>query len=293
MSLLKRATSGVEVMPHCLIVFGLEGVGKSSFAASFPKPFFVDLEGGSKSFNVDRVTDVTWNETLDVLEELKTTDYMTIVIDSLDWLEALLHKHVCEKQKVSAIEDSFGSYGKWVNGVLGEWKPFVQLLKELRSLGKNIVMISHYQVKVFNDPATSLPYDRYTLKLVDKVSAMFKEWVDCVLFANFETYSGSTDAKAKKGKGFSTGLRKLYCEKRAAYDAKNRFGLPESINLAYEEFIRLAVAVKTDTKKEIEELLLDVSDAVLIEKVRASMIGADSNKLNQIKNRVLVILQGK
>lgn len=293
MSLLKRATSGVEVMPHCLIIYGVESIGKTGFAASFPKPFFIDIEGGSKNYDVDRITELTWTEVLSALEELNSTEYKTIVIDSLDWLEKLLHKHLCEKFKVVAVEDAGGGYGKWVSVMLAEWNPLMDALKKLRANGKNIVITSHYHVKTFNDPATHLPYDRYTMKLNDKVSAVFREWVDCVLFANFETFSTSDNNKATKGKGFSTGLRKLYCEKRAAYDAKNRFGLPESINLDYEEFIRLAVAVKTDTKKEIEELLLDISDAVLIEKVRASMVGADSNKLNQIKNRVLVILQGK
>jgi hypothetical protein len=292
MSILERKTTGIEASPHCIIIFGTEAVGKSGFAASFPKPFFIDIEGGSKNYNVDRVTDLSWLEILAVLEELKKTDYKTIVIDSLDWLESLLHKSICEKQKVSTIEDSFGSYGKWVSGVLLEWKPLVQSLKELRALGKNIVMTSHYQIKVFNDPSTALPYDRFTLKLTEKVGAMLKEWVDCVLFANFETFTTSKDSKAVKGKGHSTGARKLYCEKRAAYDAKNRFGLPESINLDYEEFIRLATVVKVDLKKEIDALLLDVSDTVLIEKIKASMINADDNKLTQIKNRILVILQG-
>lgn len=293
MNLLSKSTNGIKQMPHCLIIFGTEAIGKTGFAASFPKPFFIDIEGGSKNYDVSRITDVTWSEVLAVLEELKATPYETIVIDSLDWLEQLLHKSICEKQKVATIEDSFGSYGKWVSGVLNEWKPLIQLLKELRELGKNIVMTSHYQIKVFNDPATQLPYDRYTLKLTDKVSALFKEWVDCVLFANFETYSANTDSKAKKGKGVSTGVRKLYCEKRAAYDAKNRFGLPESIDLDYEEYIRLATVIKIDLKKEIEDLMLDIKDQDLLEKIKASMVGADDNKLNQVKNRILIILQEK
>lgn len=293
MSILERKTTGVKSSPYSVIVYGVPGIGKTGFAASFEKPFFIDLEDGSKHYDVDRVTNLTWLEVLSLLEELKKSEYKTIVIDSLDWLERLSHEHICKMQKVATIEDSFGSYGKWVGGVIKEWSPLTTSLRELKDLGKNIVMIGHSHIKVFNDPTTTLPYDRFVLKMNDKLSSVFTEWVDSVLFANYEVYSNSQDSKAKKGKGFSTGLRKLYCEKRAAYDAKNRFGLPESINLDYEEFIRLAVAVKTDTKKEIEELLLDISDAVLIEKVRASMVGADSNKLNQIKNRVLVILQGK
>ena len=203
------------------------------------------------------------------------------------------HKYMCEKFKVVAVEDAGGGYGKWVSVMLAEWVPLIESLKTLRSLGKNIIITSHYHVKAFNDPSTQLPYDRYTMKLNEKVSAIFREWVDCVLFANFETFSKSDNAKAIKGKGFSTGLRKLYCEKRAAYDAKNRFGLPESINLDYEEFIKLATVVKVDLKKEIESLLLDISDVELLEKIKASIIGADDNKLTQIKNRILVILQEK
>ena len=293
MSLLERASSGVEIMPHCLIIYGVESIGKTGFAASFPSPFFIDIEGGSKNYNVNRITDLTWTEVLNVLVELKDTNYKSIVIDSLDWLEKLLHKHMCEKFKVVAIEDAGGGYGKWVSVMLAEWHPLIESLKQLRASGKNIVITSHYHVKTFNDPATQLPYDRYTMKLNDKVSAIFREWVDCVLFANFETFSKSDNSKATKGKGYSTGLRKLYCEKRAAYDAKNRFGLPESINLDYEEFIRLATIVKVDLKKEIDSLLLDISDTALLEKIKTSMVGADDNKLTQIKNRILVILQEK
>lgn len=293
MSLLAKASSGVQVMPHTVIVYGVPGCGKTGFAASFPKPFFIDLEGGSKNYNVDRITDLSWLEVIAVLEELKSSDYKTIVIDSLDWLERLSHNHVCKSQKVASIEDSFGSYGRWVGGVIKEWEPLIALLKELRALGKNIIMTSHYQVKIFNDPTTTLPYDRFVMKLNEKLAAVLIEWVDCVLFANFETFSASKDVKATKGKGISTGLRKLYCEKRAAYEAKNRFGLPETINLDYEEFIRLATVIKPDLKKEIEALLLDITDATLLEKIKASMIGADDNKLTQIKNRILVILGGQ
>ena len=292
MSLLKRASSGVEVMPHCLIIYGVESIGKTGFAASFPSPFFIDIEGGSKNYNVNRITDLSWLEVISVLGELNSTDHKTIVIDSLDWLEKLLHKYMCEKFKVVAVEDAGGGYGKWVSVMLAEWTPLIEALKSLRSSGKNIVITSHYHVKVFNDPATQLPYDRYTMKLNEKAAAIFREWVDCVLFANFETFSSAKDSKATKGKGISTGLRKLYCEKRAAYDAKNRFGLPESINLDYEEFIKLATIVKPDLNKEIESLLLDISDTTLIEKIKASMVEADDNKLTQIKNRILVILQG-
>jgi hypothetical protein len=293
MSLLSKASSGVEVMPHCLVIFGLDGIGKTGFAASFPSPFFIDVEGGSKNYNVNRITDLSWLEVIAVLNELKTSEYKTIVIDSLDWLENLLHKHMREKYKVQAVEEAGGGYGKWVNIMIAEWSTLIDELKKLRSLGKNIVMTAHYQIKIFNDPATALGYDRYVMKLNDKVASVLKEWVDCVLFANFETYSTSKDIKATKGKGISTGVRKLYCEKRAAYDAKNRFGLPESINLDYEEFIKLAVVVKPDLKKDIEALLLDVSDKELVEKVKVSMVNADDNKLAQIKNRLMVILQEK
>jgi len=293
MSILERKTNGVKSSPYSVVIFGVPGVGKTGFASSFEKPIFIDLEGGSGHYNVDRVTNLSWLEVIQLLTELKESEYKTVVIDSLDWLERLSHEHICKTQKVAAIEDSFGSYGKWVGGVIKEWSPVITLLRELRDMGKNVVMVGHSHIKVFNDPSTALPYDRFVLKMNDKLSSVLTEWVDCVLFANFETYSVSKDSKAVKGKGFSTGIRKLYCEKRAAYDAKNRFGLPESINLDYEEFIRLATVIKPDLKKEIESLMLDIQDADLLEKIKSSLVGADDNKLNQIKNRILVILQEK
>jgi len=204
MSILERKTTGVKSSPYSVVIYGVPGIGKTGFAASFEKPFFIDLEDGSKHYNVDRVTNLTWVEVLSLLEELKKSEYKTIVIDSLDWLERLSHEHICKTQKVATIEDSFGSYGKWVGGVIKEWSPLTTALRELKDLGKNIVMIGHSHIKVFNDPSTALPYDRFVLKMNDKLSSVFTEWVDSVLFANYEVYSSSADSKARKGKGIST-----------------------------------------------------------------------------------------
>ncbi len=225
--------------PLRVVLYGVEGVGKSSFAALAPNPIFISTEDGTSQLDIARLPLVQdWNSLLNQVAILlkEPHEFQTLVLDSLDWAERLCIDHICQQKQLNTITDL--PYG---NGYLEVLKQFERLQRGLDALyksGMHIILIAHAQIKTFNNPESE-NYDRYQLKMIEKVSSLFKQWCDCLLFANFETFVNAT------GEGFnkrhiaqSFGKRVLYTEHRAAFDAKNRYQLPHTMNLNTDEFFK-------------------------------------------------------
>jgi hypothetical protein len=297
---LNLVTRGRLKVPKFIILYGVEGVGKTTFASKFPAPMFTGPETSSGFDNVARMPrPKDWPEFLEQLRDLLDPAYTekTLVIDSLDWLEHMLFDYMKKAEKAKAVEDCGGGFGKWVGVAQRHWLDFLACVDALKHQKKmDVVAIAHYQIKVFNDPLTTLPYDRYMMKLNDKCAAILREAADCVLFANFKNYSTSTDARAKKGRGVSDGARVVYTERRASHDAKNRFSLPEEMTFDFNTIMEKLDASNEDKLKDaqadIEALMLDVTDA---EKLAVIKGHYEKNKNNlealmAMKNRLKVIL---
>ena len=106
-------TTGVQTAPVKTVLYGPEGIGKSTFASHFPDPVFIDTEGGTKRLNVARLPQPTsWAMLLDEVAEVRkgSVPCGTLVLDTADWAERLCIQAVCARAKVNGIED-FG-YGK-------------------------------------------------------------------------------------------------------------------------------------------------------------------------------------
>ena len=96
-------------VPHALkvIVYGPEGVGKSTFASNFPDPLFIDTEGSTKGMDVKRMpVPTSWAMLLDeVLDVAQSKQCKTLVIDTADWAEKMCIANVCSMHGWSGIED--------------------------------------------------------------------------------------------------------------------------------------------------------------------------------------------
>ena len=67
-------TDGKIKRPQKVVVYGSEGIGKSTFAAQFPKPLFIDTEGGTSHMNVRRINKPqSWTELINILNEVAET----------------------------------------------------------------------------------------------------------------------------------------------------------------------------------------------------------------------------
>jgi len=295
MSLLSQVTSGKLKKPHFITIYGPEGCGKSTFASEAPNPIFACTEDGTNSLDVIRLPKITsFQMIMDSIQELMTSkhNYKTLVVDSLDHLEPLIHEKVCKDGGMKSIED-FG-FGKGQVLATKEWQQFFSALKDLREK-MNVILICHSQVKLFNDPS-SQGYDRYEIKLHKSANALVKENCEAVLFATYENFI-NVDKNTKKGKGLGGESRVIYTEYRAYHDAKNRFGLPYKIDLSYKAFDDAVASSNPESievlNSTIEGLLTKVTDENLrskaAEQFATAKSAADTKKLVAIKNRLLQV----
>ncbi len=220
-----------------VLVYGPEGIGKSTFAARFPEPLFIDTEGSTKEMDVARMpTPLSWAMLLQQIDYVKqhTDICRTLVIDTLDWAEQMCVRCICDKHGKSGIED-FG-YG---NGYIYTKEEFGRLLNSLEEVirgGIHVVVTAHAQMRKFEQPDEMGAYDRWELKLGKKTtsqtSPLVKEWADMVLFANYKTFSVAVDDKGKKHKA-QGGARVMYTAHHPCWDAKNRYNLPAEMPFDY------------------------------------------------------------
>ncbi|MCK9327512.1 MAG: ATP-binding protein [Bacteroidales bacterium] len=218
------------------IVFGPEGIGKSTFAAQFPNAVFIDTEGSTYHMDVARTPEPSsWSMLLEQVKYFKANPQAcgTLVIDTADWAERLCIEYICAKYKKDGIED-FG-YGKGYVYLSEEFGRLLNLLEELVGLGINIVFTAHAQMRKFEQPDEMGAYDRWEMKLQKKTAPLVKEWVDMILFANYETTVINVDGKgAQKGKNkVQGGKRVMYTSHHPCWDAKNRHGLDDKLPLDY------------------------------------------------------------
>ena len=224
-----------------VVLYGPEGVGKSSFASQFPNPIFIDTEGSTTELDVNRLPrPSSWTMLLQQVDWVKNESYKTLIIDTIDWAEMLGVQSVCATHNKSGIE-SFG-YGQGYIYVAEEIGKFLNKLSDLIEIGINVVLTAHSQIVKFEQPDEMGAYDRYQLKLGQKsgsrTAALVKEWADMVLFMNYKTYSVATDDKGKKHKA-QGGTRTIYATHHPAWDAKNRHGLPDEFPMDYAQIAHI------------------------------------------------------
>lgn len=231
-------TGGKVQKAKKVVIYGPEGIGKSSLAAQFPGAVFIDTEGSTTELDVRRFPKPTsWemiNQQARHAIQQGPSVIGTLVVDTIDWAEMQCNESVCAQHNKKGIED-FG-YGKGYIFSAEEFGRFLNLLSDVVEAGIHVVLTAHSQIVKFEQPDEMGAYDRYQLKLGQKTgsrtAALVKEWADMVLFINYKTFSVATDDKGKKHKA-QGGTRTVYATHHPAWDAKNRHGLPDEFPLDY------------------------------------------------------------
>lgn len=223
---------GVKASPVACVVHGVEGIGKTTLASQFPSPLILDTEEGSKRIDCARVRVKEWTQLISAMLDLGSDPqgFKTVVIDSIDWAEQLLRKHL-EKKLGKPVDEL--PYGRGF-GVLAEsFQQLISLADQLIEKGLHVVFVGHSEVKRCTPPDLEEGYDRYEIKLSKKVAPIVKEWADLILFTNYKTRVIEGSDGKKKGRGGKE--RVMYAERSAAWDAKNRYGLPAEMPMAIAE----------------------------------------------------------
>lgn len=219
-----------------VVVYGTEGIGKTTFAARFPDALFIDTEGGSDYIDVARTDRPgSWEALLAQVRAVRAEKpCSTLVVDTLDWAERLCCDHVIAKNRWASIESP--GYGKGYTAVAEEFGRLLDLLGAVVDSGIHVVCTAHADVRKFEQPDEAASYDRWELKLQKKVAPMVKEWADALLFVDFKTIVETVDAGMGKQKGKARGgkQRVMRANHAAAWDAKNRWGLPDELPFEFE-----------------------------------------------------------
>lgn len=247
-----KITKGKRARAQKVVIYGTEGIGKSSLASQFPEPLFIDTEGSTDNMDVARLDKPTsWIMLNNQIAFIKAnpTVCKTLVIDTIDWAESLCVDNLCAMHGKKGIED-FG-YGNGYVYAKEEMGRFLNKLQDLIEIGINVVLTAHAQIRKFELPDEMGSYDKYELKLGKKTSSqtapLVKEWADLLLFCNYKTYLISQEKSTKKKA--QGNQRVMYTEHNPAWDAKNRHGLPSELPLDYAS---IAHIFKTEEKEEVK-----------------------------------------
>lgn len=228
--------------PRRTLLYGVHGIGKSTWAASWPKPIFVPTEDGISDLEVDsfpvcKHASEARNRVAE-LAGIHDHDYETLVLDSADWLERLIWRDLCEETGKKSIAD-FGFGQGYVNAA----RRFEIVLQEADKARNNpkrpmhIVILAHAQILRFESP-DGQSWDRYQPKLHKETSAMLQEWADEVLFACYEVHTLQQDEGFGKKRSVPLGgaKRVIRTAERPTALAKNRLGLPETMDLDFSQY---------------------------------------------------------
>lgn len=230
--------SGIVEGAEKIVIYGPEGIGKSTFASRFPNPRFIDTEGSTKKLDVTRTKRPTsWTMLMEQVKYFVANPLIcdTLVIDTADWAEQLCAAELCARSHKDGIE-GFG-YGKGYKYLAEDFGKLLNLLEELIAKGTNVTIVAHAMMRKFEQPDEMGQYDRWELKLTKYVAPMVREWADHVFFVNYKTYVIDADGQGtQKGTNkVQGGKRVMYTSHHPCWDAKTRWTLQPEVNFDYDE----------------------------------------------------------
>lgn len=246
-------TNTRKTKPMKVVLYGVEGIGKTTFVSHFPDPIFIDTEGSTGFIDAKKLPDPdSWAMLLEEIAYMaQNPQGKTLVIDTADWAEELAKQHLMAKHKWQAIDQT--DYGARYVALSNEIIRLLRGLEMVKNAGMNVVLTAHAVQKKFELPDQVGSFDRYVLKLEKRDAALIKEWCDMLLFANYKTTVVASGSGSKKATG---GQRVMYTTHMPAWDAKNRLGLPDELPFEYgsiEDKFLAATAEKTQVKQQTND----------------------------------------
>lgn len=234
-----KILKGKQPGPRRILLYGKHGLGKSTWAANAPSPIFLNVEDGLANIDCDK-TEVLPSfdavmETLVWLDQ-KEHEYRTVVVDTVDWVERLIHAKVCDECNVKAIGDI--DFGKGYGKCLPRWAMFIHWLDQLRTKRRmSVILLAHAEAIKTRNPGEE-SYDCWGPAIHRDASELLQEWADEVLYARTRVFTKTEDEGFKRTRSIAVGgeERYLQCSATASANAKNRLGMPVEIPFTWEAY---------------------------------------------------------
>lgn len=238
---LAEISSAAKSRPMSCVVYGPPGIGKTSFGAAVPGCLFLidDKEDGIGTLKASKLVQADipvlppaarWEDVLGMVRQLSQGghDHKCLVIDTLGGIERLCHEFICRTQFNGEWGDKgFGGYQRGYEVSLSEWRLLLNALDDCRAAGMSVMALAHSVIKPYKNPEGD-DYDRFVPDMHHKTWSLSHRWADMVLFLNYYV-EVTSDGNRSKGRGGQS--RTMYTEYHAAYEAKNRSGLPTEIDM--------------------------------------------------------------
>lgn len=231
----KPLVMGRQITPLKIIIYGPNGVGKSTFASHFKNPIFIDFEQKSDHLDIDKQPIETFEEFMTYLKCLidQDHDYSTIVIDSIDQLDSAIENYI-KKLPVFVSNPKRLEFGNLNSLIAEKFFDVCRLLNILFSHKKmNIIFTGHESIRNSHDSRYPV-FDYYHLKISPKASSVLCNWVHCTLFAAYEIFfeeEENVGFNKTRIRARGNDRRVLYTTGTANFLASNVFDLPHTIKL--------------------------------------------------------------
>lgn len=293
---LANVTKGKIETPPIMLLIGQEKIGKSTFASKAPGAVFMDVENGTGHLDVARLPPPeTFEDVLDLVQQLTAEphDFKTLVVDTIDWVEPMIWRHVCKVNGVDSIESVGGGFGKGYTAAVDEWRRFLAALERMhKARNMGVILLAHVRLRTVNNPEGP-DFDRYEGMLHQSKQGigaytLVKQFVSHILFARHKDYAVKGDDK--KIRGVSDGTRVLCTQRTAAFDAGTRGDLPAELPLEWDDFAAALAAHRPADPVKLEaecaEMIPTVGDADGKLGAYLNTIRGDAAKLAHFKNRL-------
>jgi hypothetical protein len=269
MSLTDLVQSGTKPRAQRIVIFGPNGIGKSTLGAEFPDPIFLDCEDGTTHLAVNRILINDYASLAQALSSLRTQEhsYRTLVIDTIDRLELLLRGKVCQDLRIGSIESK--PYGKGFTFLFEEFDRF--LTKQLDPFiadGVHVVVCAHSSIKKVQLPGLE-GFDRFELKIHQACAARLKEWCDALLFIDWQIHVIENEGRPKATGGKE---RTIFTRHSAAHDAKVRIDMPESLPCGFSAIEPLLCGWQRPEHKPLQIELAEALADIKPEQIRVFLI---------------------
>jgi AAA domain len=167
-----------------ILIHGQEGVGKTTIASKFPSPIFLQTEDGCPggleidSFGlIESFTDL--RSAIAALAS-EPHHFQTVVVDSVDAVEALIWADVCKSQGWPSIESP--GYGKGYVVTDNWWLDVLKGLDYLRRRrGMTVALLAHSAIEIISDPRVAA-YTSYQLRLHKRARGLVQDTMDAIGF---------------------------------------------------------------------------------------------------------------
>lgn len=224
-------------MPSKTVIYGVPKIGKTRFAAQYPDPFFIDVEGGLSYIGKEVRSTPTlksYDEVEAWLRHIHDDEKFTcgtLVVDSLDWVETLAQNRLVKAHNAKNITDPAVKEFAYFRGVVNAADDAFRIIKWLDAIyakkGIKSVLIAHGQIKEVDLPNKD-PYQRNEMKLSKQLGARVAEWADLILFADY-SFVVTSEGKTSEPKPV------LYAGGSASFVGGGRMQLAKEIPLSYAE----------------------------------------------------------